>query len=829
MKSKYLFTLLISVMILTSCGGATNSTPNSQTSTPSATSTPSTSTTSSSPATSDPSTSMIQLLDFTGVSLSNKTVAFNGEGQTITVVGAPEDSNITYTNAGPHTNVGVYQIGATISKSGYHSLSLEANLTITKIDYVGLSFSDLSIEYDGADHKSDIVVTGIAPSGTVIDYTYKQNNVVVDELIDVGEYQVTAQLSNPNFNDQVLTAVLTIKATEIPQHMTKYQGRLYFSNALDGQMLYSYDGEVVDRVSTDIPLHFVDYGEKKAFISSASFLSSIKSLSPTNEIDTLSSVGAKFMVSDGNTLYYIVNKLTQDNSGIFKMTIGVDGEPIVTRVYIGKATYLEKVSNYLYFADGRNGDRLSRVSITEVETRTAQLVRDEKIKHLTGDGTRLVFTVNNLLGDYLASYTPSSSSFLKLTIDAGKYPQIAGSKVYYSNVDSLTSSVYGKGIYQVPLDGSFSAKSGTKVVDGEDYNLSSLYFDNGTLYYYRVVNKHLYAYDISSKTETDILKDFIAPEYIPISKGGKTVSVGSKVYYTNLYQGKTLYVYDYLTNKNTKLTASKVEDFMIYGDYLYINQVSFFVNNDLFMINLKTGGVPSELSSDDAREMASDGDYLYYVRHNAFGAADAIVRADLASQELVEFFDKGATNLRINDGKLYFLDGGKIYSITLNQITPSSTKMTATQLGTVKNINRFEFDGSDIFYTIRGGGLFNNINELRKSNILNFGEGTLLAGAQTDPLDIALSGDYVYYYSQAESAGAAKFGIYRVSKNASKDGSQVKILTTDNIYYASSLSISNNRLTFISYYLGGLFGDSHVYQIDLLNIANTPTKIDVII
>ena len=815
-------------MILASCGGGTPSTPNSQISTQSATSVPTT--TSIAPSTSDPSTSEVQLfLDFYDVNFSNKTVAFNGEGQTITVIGAPEGSNITYTNAGPHTNVGVYEIEAVISKSGYNTLSLEATLTITKIDYVGLSFSDTSIEYDGVDHKSDIVVTGVAPSGTIINYTYKQNNVIVEELIDVGEYHVTAQLSNPNFNDAVLNAVLTIKATEIPQHMTNYQGRLYFSNALDGQMLYSYDGEVVNRVSTDVPLHFVDYGAKKAFISNASFLSSIKSLSPTNEIETLSSVGAKYMVSDGQTLYYIVNKLTQDNSGIFKMTIGVDGEPIVTRIYIGKATYLEKISNYLYFADGRNGDRLSRVSTTEVGTSTAQLVREEKIKQLTGDGTRLVFTVNNLLGDYLASYTPSSSSFVKLTIDAGKYPQIAGSKVYYSNVDALTSSVYGKGIYQVALDGSSSTKSGTKVVDGEDYNLSSLYFDNGTLYYYRVVNKHLYAYDVASKTETDILKDFIAPEYSPISKGGKTVSVGSKVYYTNLYQGKTLYVYDYLTNKNTKLTSSKVEDFMIYGDYLYINQVSFLVNNDLFMINLKTGGIPSELSSDDAREMASDGDYLYYVRHNAGGFATAIVRADLGSQELVEFFDKGATNLRINDGKLYFLDGGKIYSITLNQITPSSTKMTATQLGSVKSIDRFEFDGNDIFYTIRGGGLLKNVNELRKSNLLNFGEGTLLAGAQTDPLDIAISGDYVYYYSQAESAGTAKFGIYRVSKNATKDGSQVKILTTDSMYYASSLSISNNHLTFISYYLGGLFGDSHVYQIDLLNIDNTPTKIDVII
>ena len=118
--------------------------------------------------------SEIVLLDFSGVSLSNKTVAFDGNGQTIAVVGAPEGANVTYTNAGPHTNVGTYVIGATITKTGYNPLALEATLKITKIDYVGLTFSDTTIEYDGADHKADIVVTGVAPSGTVINYTYKQ-------------------------------------------------------------------------------------------------------------------------------------------------------------------------------------------------------------------------------------------------------------------------------------------------------------------------------------------------------------------------------------------------------------------------------------------------------------------------------------------------------------------------------------------------------------------------------------------------------------------------------------------------------------------------------
>lgn len=827
MKNKKILFLLLTSTILASCGGnppssndSTSMLPTSQNSQTSDVPV-STSTTNSE----DDITSKIELLlDFIDVTMTNKSVAYNGQAHTIIVIGAPEDSSIIYNNPGPFVNVGQYLIKATVTKQGYNPLQLEATLTITKIDYEGLTFNDNTIEYDGLDHKGDIVVIGIVPNGTTVNYEYRQNDVVVNDLIEVGQYNVTATLTNHNFNLAILTATLTIKATEIPQHMVNYQGRLYFSNALDSQMLYSYDGEEVIRVSTDVPLHFVDYGQEKAFISHASFLSSIKSIDSTNNIEVLNSVRAQFMVSDGTTIYYVVNKLFNDDSGIFKMTIGVDGEPVVTQLYVGKANYLEKIGSYLYFADGRNNDRLSRVSISANATTSAEQVQDKKVNQITGDGTRLVYVVNNLIGNYLETYLPSTGTATKLTIDAGKYPQIVGNNLYYSNVDILTSSIYGKGIYVVPLDGTFASKSGTKVIDGEDYNLSSLYYDGGKLYYYRVVDKHLYSYNISTKAEVDILDGFVTPEYVPFSMGGKTVSIGTKVYYTNIYQGKSLFVYNRLTNKNTKLTSSTVEDFYINGDTLFINQVSWQVNNDLFAINLKTGGIPTKLSSDDAREIVSDTTHIYYVRHNAVGVATAIVRAKIDGSEMVEFFDKGASNLRLYDGKLYFIDGGEMFSITLSQITPTSEKMAATQVGSVSNINRFEIENSIVYYTYIGL----KTKELRRTSLSNFGSHTVIASKQTDPKDFVISGNYIYYYSQAETAGTSKFGIWKVSKNATGDETQVQLLVTDSIYYASALSISGDYLAFVSYAVGGLLGNSHIYLLNVANHTLAPIEIDTI-
>ncbi len=67
---------------------------------------------------------------FTKIVFEDETVVYDGQGHTITVSGEPEGTTVTYTNAGPHTEIGSYEIGAKLEKNGYTTLNLTATLTI---------------------------------------------------------------------------------------------------------------------------------------------------------------------------------------------------------------------------------------------------------------------------------------------------------------------------------------------------------------------------------------------------------------------------------------------------------------------------------------------------------------------------------------------------------------------------------------------------------------------------------------------------------------------------------------------------------------------------
>ena len=584
------------------------------------------------------------LKEFTTAKFTNKNVIYNGEPHTITVTGAPEGTNITYYNNGPFTNHGIYNMSAHLEKDGYIPKDLQATLTIEKNTY-NVQFNDVTVEYDGNDHKEDIVVTGIIPAGTNISYVYRKDGSIVTELIDVGEYNVSANLSNPNFVDQTLTAKLTIKSEETEEYIATLGNKVYFSNALHRSYLYRYDASAEQklmRLDYSTPNDFAPYGDKLLYTTSSVFTGSINTISSNDQIETLDSASARYIISSGDKVYYVKRGLTHNKSGIFVVdySLGIESTACI---YIGKVKYLELIGNKLYFADGRNSNKLSYVETTDSDKETATLLIDEKIKDLTSDGTTLAFTVNNVLGDYVAKLTPGTDvEAKKLTIDAGKNLQIVGSEVYYSNIDKITSAIFGKGIYKTPLNGSRKNLPGIQILsDAEnDYPLSSLHVANNILYFYRVSNKHLYSFNLNTQELVDLMEGFVAPEEVPMSLGGKTVASGNTVYYQNIHSGKTLYSYNHTTGVNAKLTSNKVEDFALIGNDLFINQVSYLVNNDLYQGNVGSGSPASLISTDDARNMVRHGDYLFYVKHNAGGFATSICQLNLNDNSIIEFYSK---------------------------------------------------------------------------------------------------------------------------------------------------------------------------------------------
>ncbi len=157
---------------------------------------------------------------FSNIEFENATVEYDGEPHSIYVVGAPEFATVTYTN-NAKTSVGTYQVTAKISATNYETITKTATLTILGKTITGITFSDVTVEYDG--NKHSISVTGELPEGVSV--TYTGNNKT-----DAGTYQITAKLTGEGYEPLELKANLIITPAPVSK-----PGYLY-------DCAYMYDG-----------------------------------------------------------------------------------------------------------------------------------------------------------------------------------------------------------------------------------------------------------------------------------------------------------------------------------------------------------------------------------------------------------------------------------------------------------------------------------------------------------------------------------------------------------------------------------------------------------
>jgi len=141
-----------------------------------------------------------------GATLADGEFTYDGQPHSLTVTGAPNGVQISYENNGK-TDAGVYTVKATLTKEGYEDKILTATLTIDKAEFVGVKFEDKKFVYFGKTCSLAVDET-TTPEGTVVTYT---NN----DKVEVGEYEVTATLTNPNYVTKQLKATLTITAKKV--------------------------------------------------------------------------------------------------------------------------------------------------------------------------------------------------------------------------------------------------------------------------------------------------------------------------------------------------------------------------------------------------------------------------------------------------------------------------------------------------------------------------------------------------------------------------------------------------------------------------------------
>lgn len=759
-----------------------------------------------------------KLIDFVGVTFVSETIPYDGNAHTLIVSGAPVQAQVAYKDNGPFTNIGVYPIEAKLTADGYNPLTLNATLTILPIDFGDIKFESETFEYDGRQHS--ISVSGNIPSGSTVVYSSLDTPKGDNFAVDVGTYSITATVTNPNFIKKELTANLKITAYDNERQMIVSGEKLYFQNAIDSDKLYVSDlsSSITKKINSDVASDMILNDSGIMYVSKSLF-SSVKTLMPSADsytVDVIQTRNAFDIQKDsGKIIYYIVNGLTQSSSGIFKYDYSNSENPAEICLSVGKAKHLTLVGNILYFADGNNGYKLSKISTNETE-QTRTIVLNEKINNLIYDSGILYFTVNNLLGDYIARYNISSQKLMKLTIDAGSSLTIVGNYLYYVNVDLLTSAFIGKGIYKVnksPLaDNNYS---GTKVIEASKEGISSLYSDGSNLFYYDINGYKLMKYKISDGSSVNVLEGFVKPaDPSPFSKddGMKIASYEDAIYYLDLYDGRNLYRYNIISGLITKVTSNKVADFSIVGDYLYFNSVSFLVNNDIYRMNLKTGEEPLLISENSGFDFVEIGNYLYYIKNNEIDYPTAINRINTLTQEEEEVYEKGVSNLKAVDGKLLFIDGYQIY--TLDPTTKTLTEIKAD--GKSVHTTVFDTDGLHIYYR----DMYGISKQLSRITIGGQNK-TVIVSASTDPISISVLDDNVFYYSDTILYPKTN-GLYKVNKNANSS-TGTSILLTNSTYYASIFYVHESYVYFTNKLLGGLYGDSYFYKVAIS--GGTPVKI----
>lgn len=742
-----------------------------------------------------------QLKDFTGLSLTGASHVYDGQTHPLSVAGQlPQGATVDYSANNSSTDAGEYDVTATVKCTGYNNLTLNAKLTITKATMTGLTFKNATYSYDGNAHAIELV--GQTPQGSHITYSCKENDALKNSATETGTYTVTVTVTNKNYETFTAQATLKITASEKERFISSYGGKLYFGNALDGDKLYSYTAaDGVKKVSGDIPYNFTVSGGDLYFRSYTPFASSVKTVGENGTNAVISAKG-EYLCSDGNNLYYSVNALTNAKSGIYKVNLAGE-EPSATLLSQGKAKYLTYCGDKLYFADGNNGDKLSSIALSGG---TRSVVVDEKITCLTSGDGALFYTVDNLAGNYIEKYNVSSSSRLKLTSDAGANLTLIGSRLYYINVDLLNSYLFGKGIFSV--NASPAAENnlpGTKVIGADDESYSSLTSTaDGKLAYYRVSDQMLCVSNTDGGDTVEVLQGFVAPETVPISTGSKTLAYGKTLYFLDLYNDKALYAYDTTSAAISRVTSNKVSDFAILGDTLYYNAVSFGVNNDLYKIDLKLGGEAEKISSNDCNDIVTDGHKIFYIKENAAGAATAITEIAEDGTE-TDIFTKGVSNLVYYDGYLYFEYENKVHRMSANGYTVDDAENVTHK--DVSHVGTFVID-NDVIYFRELYGLGWGFKRLSKMNTDGTGYSVIIT-ENTDPLEIQVAGDYIYYYNDVAKGVS---GLYRISKNG---GEAQLILDGQSKYYASKFTIIDGKIYFINF--RAQLGDSHLYSVDITN------------
>lgn len=604
---------------------------------------------------SDPDSPILK--DITGVCFTGQSFDYDGIEKTIVVTGTlPEGVSVAYTN-NKGTDAGVYNATAVLSGSGYKTLTLNATLTINKINMTDISLSGNSYSYDGNAHS--IAIDGEVPHGSTVSYSGGEDGK--NSATNAGNYVISVKITNKNYNTFTASANLNITKIDFPPF------------SFDGGV-FTYDTKphnitITGNVPGDATVTYTGGEDGKNGATNVGRYTitvtvSHKSYNTFTATATLAIVTSEESLSvffDGGNVYF-------QNTLDKKYLYSYDGE---TLNFIGrdKPASIINVGSELYYIS--NGMFSSGIfSFDPATNRSECLFEVSSADKLVSDGTYLYYSVNKIVGGgdengiyriKIADLKDENAEAVPTRLTSVKAGDIAVTegRIYFSNKDD------GGKLYSV----STSASDATPV-KLYDYKVYDIITDGSKIYFVRDI------------TLTNL-------------------SMGAAIYSINVSGGLSA-LQDDDSSKVVKITMSKGKYLTIIGDYIY------FVNTDMVTSTILGDGIYRankdgsswvddiftnlagatkvvDGADDNIFGLATDGDKLYYFRANSKHLYSCNISSkqetDLMEgfipperiEPILTYYEKAAEY----NGEIYYInmkDGGKLYKF--NPTTELDVRIT---------------------------------------------------------------------------------------------------------------------------------------------------------
>lgn len=688
-----------------------------------------------------------------GITINSASYDYDGTEKEILINGnLPEGATVLYTN-NKATNSGEYNVVAIVKCEGYKDLTLNATLTIRKLNYDMSETKwnyNQSFVFDGT--QKNVLIQNL-PEGVTI------KNYLNNSKTNAGTYtaSVTFNYDTLNHNEPKVKDLLweikkaNITGIQFDDVTVEYDSKFHSITPIgnfppNSKITITYNGIEVNSVSE------VGTYNVKMIIENENY-----NTYEANAILKIISTEEQLYVTKFNDKIYFQNNL--DSNKLYV----IDGSNI-KKVNNDIPKYFVTNGNTLYYY---SSSLFSRV-IKSYNGSTSSRLTDSSGEYLACDGTYLYYSVNNLLfntdknGIYKFSLTSNQDEPIRIVKDKAKYLTCYDGYIYYSNTSD------GGKLYKISTS-SNEADSGTLIWEEK---VSYIVEDNGVLYFNSTktiiganVASSIRKYNISSN---QVIK-------LTIDNGSYLTKIGNYIYYVN----------------KDKITSE------IFGDGIYKINSQFTEDNNSIgtrVISCEDGNGYSSLTSNGTKL------YFYKLNDKHLYCYDTLTdsEVDLLDNFVMpveEVTPTGYAKLAEYNGEIYYtnpLDDGCLYKYSL--ITKQKYKVLSNSVSNVYFYNGYMYYSTYISVQYAFWRMNLSTNEVTK-----------ISTSRCD--NLIFDGDYIYY----EKVGIAQTYSNKIMK-MKLDGSDVQEVYSDKNLGVKSLVKDGNYLYFT---INPRFSKKYLYRYNL--------------